>query len=317
MGKSKKKDKRIWLKLIEYGNIHSLAKNMLKEVDTSIEEIGKAHPDSHSTSVRRALRWDKYRFIGTAQRAAMQLGIRNCSEYASKYKQDLRLPSSPDKFYRENWDWWKIFLDTGDHFHTTYMETVEAIKRISPKPTSIEDYKDHRKQDKKLPSRPDLAYLDKWWVNWNIFLWTKSHALQITYEVAQSIAMNLDITSSTQYKRRCKEDWRLPSQPNKSFQPNWVNWATFLKKKIIQRHLTLNAASLATMMDKRITSSYTYEQYYSHNPWLPRFPARTYKQEWQSWEHFLGKNYNPKRVEVEKTGFHATSAHFNRKTKDC
>uniref|UniRef100_UPI0015F3846D integrase repeat-containing protein n=1 Tax=Vibrio sp. B1FIG11 TaxID=2751177 RepID=UPI0015F3846D len=52
-----------------------------------------------------------YATINQASKAAIGLGIQSKQEYQQRYKEDERLPSSPNKAYANDWVDWFSFLD--------------------------------------------------------------------------------------------------------------------------------------------------------------------------------------------------------------
>jgi len=107
-----------------------------------------------------------------AQQAAQKLKIRSSIEYSVIRKAfDLRLPSSPELAYKEQWISWYEFLGTQDpsqNLYANYLLAKQATKKFNF--TCASDYVARYKLlDKKLPSTPKRKYKNDW-VSWQDFL---------------------------------------------------------------------------------------------------------------------------------------------------
>ncbi len=270
-------------------------------------------PNSERQSLIETRNWLKYAHIWTAQKIALMLGINSYRDYWTRYLLDPHLPADPAKFYLETWDWWWAFLNK--QLYETYLEALLAVRRLKWKPKSISEYETFRNLDPGLPSRPDILYKDKWWVDWNTFLWKKWWVSFLTYESAKKVVEVLWIRSSTEYFRRRWENSWLPGKPTESYSWKWwVDWGKFLNKEKVNHYTNIEDAATATQKIHIITSSSTYEKYHKINPRLPRFPRKTYKNKWIGWEKFLGKNYKPSITNnTQSTWFYKTARYFNSK----
>ncbi|MCT6701305.1 integrase repeat-containing protein, partial [Rheinheimera sp. 4Y26] len=109
-----------------------------------------------------------------------------------------------------------------------------------------------------------------------------------TLAEASQATIVLGITTSPEYKRRYKEDPRLPAHPDVVYKAEWQGWLHFLDKSKEPFYRTLTEASQATIA-LGITTRAEYNQRYKEDPRLPAVPNAVYKAEWQGWPHFLGK----------------------------
>ncbi len=100
-----------------------------------------------------------------AGRAAVKLEIKSYSQYRKKYKQDNKLPSNPNIYYKD-FPGWIIFLEKkSKNFYSTWQEASRATMRLGIK--SVRQYRKKYKQDNRLPSNPDIYYKD--FPSWVIF----------------------------------------------------------------------------------------------------------------------------------------------------
>src|SRR5690554_8033595 len=114
----------------------------------------------------------KYATLAEASEAAQRLGFKRLAGYRKGYQQDPKLPSSPHKFYAEDWEDWYSFLGTerpGEKY-VTLAEASEAAQRLG-----LETYAEYQKgyqQDPKLPARPRQYYAEDW-EDWHSFFGTE------------------------------------------------------------------------------------------------------------------------------------------------
>ena len=86
-------------------------------------------------------------------------------EYQQTYKQNSRLPSSPDQYYgKRAWECigtWKGFLGTG--IYPTIEEAAIAVQALDPVPKTMPEYRQTYKQNSRLPSYPRRYYgIEAW-----------------------------------------------------------------------------------------------------------------------------------------------------------
>ena len=101
-----------------------------------------------------------------------ELGIKSRSEYKKQYKQDLKLPSTPDEVYaNKGWVSSTVFFGGEEKDFYTYQEACARVRELGIKSQS--QYYIRYKEDSRLPSAPDKIYLDKGWVSWTVFFGKK------------------------------------------------------------------------------------------------------------------------------------------------
>ncbi|MDF1496915.1 MAG: integrase repeat-containing protein [Patescibacteria group bacterium] len=220
-----------------------------------------------------------------ASAASQNLGIESRDEYKKRYKEDPRLPSNPNGFYKTEWQGWTAFLgEEVRDFYPTEAEATVAVLKLRIK-TSLEYIKRY-KEDPRLPSNPAKTYKTDW-RGWPAFLGEEAKVFYPTYAEASVAARNLRFIAKDEYCTLYKKDPRLPSNPQLFYKSDWQGWRSFLGTGFYE---TLEEASSATQK-LGIGMSKEYIKRYKEDPRLPSSPDRVYKSEWQGWRFFLGTNY--------------------------
>ena len=100
---------------------------------------------------------DCYETYEEAAKAAIALGITINRRYRVRYKEDPRLPSSPELTYAgKGWDNWDLFLGIK---YCSYRAAVECISEIKPPIRTLADFSKARKDQKpklKIPAKPTI-----------------------------------------------------------------------------------------------------------------------------------------------------------------
>ncbi|MEZ8778955.1 VPA1269 family protein [Vibrio splendidus] len=219
-----------------------------------------------------------------ASEAVIGLGILSQSEYRLRYKEDERLPSTPNQVYAADWVDWSSFLNKEKRsVYSTYEEACEAAIGLSIQSQS--EYRLRYKDDERLPSNPYRVYAADW-VDWFSFLDKEKRSLYPTHAEASEAAIGLRIQSQSEYKQRYKEDERLPSTPSQVYAADWVDWFSFLDIKKCSWYPTYAEASEAAI-GLGIQSVQGYSQRYKDDERLPSNPKQVYADDWTNWIHFL------------------------------
>ncbi|WPC73946.1 gamma-mobile-trio integrase GmtZ [Vibrio porteresiae] len=225
-----------------------------------------------------------YSTYAEASEAAIGLGIQSFLEYKQRYKEDERLPASPNTLYAADWVDWFSFLDKAKRsLYSTYAEASEAAIGLGIQ--SLLEYKQRYKEDERLPASPNQVYAADW-VDWFSFLDKDKRSFYSTYAEASEAAIGLGIQSSPEYKQRYKEDECLPANPNQIYAADWVDWFSFLDKAQRSLYSTYAEASEAAI-GLGIQSSHEYKQRYKEDERLPANPSQVYAADWVDWIHFL------------------------------
>jgi len=109
-----------------------------------------------------------------------------------------------------------------------------------------------------------------------------------TYDEASQAVKKLKIRTAREYKRRYKEDSRLPGNPYKFYADQWVSWPHFLRggnKKGIELYSLIEAMVATRKLGIKTRAEYF--RRYKEDSRLPSEPHRFYKNEWVSWPSFL------------------------------
>ncbi|MFT5179859.1 MAG: superfamily II DNA or RNA helicase [Candidatus Paceibacteria bacterium] len=228
-----------------------------------------------------------YPTVEEASKATRYLKINTTKEYHSRYKDNERLPSNPQKTYRLGWISWNDFLGKQPKdFYPNLVEASKAVQYLDIK--THDEYKKRYKEDKRLPSCPDKVYKSEW-KDWYYFFLGKEKSFYPTLAEASKVATEMEIKDNIDYKKRYKEDERLPSNPNETYKSEWKGYPSFLGKEPKKLYSTIAEASVSAI-SLRIKSSNEYFKMHGEDEMLPYEPFNVYKTEWKGWKKFLGKS---------------------------
>lgn len=100
-----------------------------------------------------------------AQAVCLEMGVKNSTEYYTRYQEDPKLPSTPSMTYASiGWTDWYEFLGNERSPYYSYAEAQLVCRTMGIK-NSIE-YSVRYQEDPRLHSAPDRAYMDCGWTNW-------------------------------------------------------------------------------------------------------------------------------------------------------
>ncbi len=222
-----------------------------------------------------------YPTLAEASKAAQKLGIKTAREYRACYKDDPYLPSNPLGTYLKEWISWPEFLGTVRDYYSTLAEASKAAQTLGIK--KYDEYCKRYKEDPRLPLDPRDKY-PKEWNSWPEFLGT-ARDYYSTLAKASKAAQTLGIKTSSEYKKRYREDPRLPSRLSKKYSKEWVSWPDFLGT-VVEYSTLVEASKAAQLLGIKIWAEY--RKRYKEDPLLPSDPLKTYPKEWISWPEFLG-----------------------------
>ena len=238
-----------------------------------------------------------YETVEEASEATIKLGILTAPEYSIRYKEDPRLPSSPNRRYKDTWvkfGKWRMFFSRFV-FYKTIEEASEATIKLGI--FSSEEYISRYKEDPKLTCSPARVYAEQWidFGRWKGFFGRDAFYDKI--EEASAAVVKLGIKNVRDYRERYKEDPQLPSCPDLIYKEQWGdndNWNSFLSRidtisiKSNQEYKTMTEASIAAIK-LGITTANNYQKKYKEDPRLPSTPSRKYKSEWKGFNYFIGR----------------------------
>lgn len=251
-----------------------------------------------------------YTSFSAASKAARKLKIKTSHQYVLNYRRDSKLPSTPYRFYSDEWTGWPAFLGTNRtflkksksfHRYETIEQAKIAARSLNVK--SASDYYKKRNKDPLLPYYPNHYYLEEW-KGWRSFLGTEKISKAVEPQLykllsqAKRATRELGIKSTKQYRERHMLNSRLPANPETIYISDWKGWPHFLGIATPQSgpifYKTLTEASTAA---KRLgaTSARNYIKLYKKDPRLPSNPSAYYKNNWKDWETFLGVKNNKHR----------------------
>ena len=130
-----------------------------------------------------------------ASAAAIKLGIKTKVDYAEKYAEDPRLPSSPAYAYSD-FPRWRVFLGGKDRNFYTYKKASRVVQRMGI--TSGPQYQERKGEDKRLPGDPPSVYKDVW-QGWPIFFGEEPRETCRTWRIAARIAKEAGVDTKEDY----------------------------------------------------------------------------------------------------------------------
>ena len=93
------------------------------------------------------------------------------------------------------------------------------------------EYRKRYKEDPRLTSIPYSTYKGKGWINFHEFLGRETSDLYPTYEEAKQAVNKLKISIFPEYRKRHKEDPRLPYNPYRTYEgKGWIDAYDFFGK---------------------------------------------------------------------------------------
>lgn len=224
----------------------------------------------------------RYRTMSEASEAVIRIGIRSFNDYGARYRLDSMLPSQPHVLYSSEWKNWAFFLKVdnskkvGRGKYETFEEFVSAVDKLGV--TSMGEYSLRYKEDPKLPSNGDRIYKKNWGdclIGRGIRRRYKGYS---TWQEAKSAAARYRFTTSTEYKKGCSVDERLPTTPRVKYK-DFPGWNTFL---IPDNYHCLEDVRCAVKI-LCIKNSVDYKNIRKEYSSLPAHPERVFMDEWIDW----------------------------------
>ncbi|MEZ8636977.1 VPA1269 family protein [Vibrio cyclitrophicus] len=171
--------------------------------------------------------------------------------------------------------------------YSTFLEAKVAVQRLKIKTQG--EYKKRYKEDPCLPSVPYHVYREHW-IDWYDFTGRERPVdLYPTIGEAKAAIKTLGIVSSTEYKKRHKEDPHLPSNPQRCYKNEWVDMYDYLSKEPpVDLYPTL-AEAKAAVQHLKIKTHGEYRKRYKEDPRLSLNADKVYQEQWLDWYDFFGK----------------------------
>jgi superfamily II DNA or RNA helicase len=221
-----------------------------------------------------------------ASAAAIKLGIKTKVDYAEKYADDPRLPSSPPYAYSD-FPKWRVFLGGKNRNFYTYKKASRVVQRMGIK--TQPQYDERKKEDERLPGYPPDVYKDVW-QGWPIFFGEEPREICRTWRIAARIAKEAGVDTKEDYLLLCDKDNRLPRDPWTAFK-DFPGWPSFFKRKSRQfKQNPYKTWKQAARAAKKLgaTTCALYQELRHKDPRLYADPIRVYK-DCPDWNTFLGK----------------------------
>ncbi len=284
---------------IELGisNFPDYKKNHKKDskLPANLSEFYNDMPTSNVFFQKYYLTWRE------ASEAAISLGIKNSTEYRTKYLLDSKLPSNPNAFY-PNFPGYPTFLKfkkpnvrkaeakksktEKPKYYSKWQQASKAAKKLEIK--SQRKYKLLYKKDTMLPVSPETYYEN--FPGYGKFLGTNRLGNQkkyMTWAQAKRAMKKHGLLGleGKVYRRKYKKDPMLPCDLHKKY-PNFPGFPNLQNKE--KKYSTWQQASRASII-LGIKLEKEYNLKYKKDERLPSSPY-TYYKNFPGWKKFLGKN---------------------------
>ncbi|WP_339535528.1 gamma-mobile-trio integrase GmtZ [Pseudomonas hunanensis] len=221
-----------------------------------------------------------------ARDACIRMKITTVADYHKRRKEDPRLPSDPQDYYKQDWRGHLYYTGQAEVTFYNHEEAKSAAQRLGI--TTAAEYAALYKKDFRLPSRPDIEYaLD--WKGWNDFL--DKELKYPDYFEAREIAKSYGFRSANDYRETCLSiDPRFYAAPQLAYK-EWNGWDDYLGLRREKLYGYEQARDL--VRNKGVTGSTEYQRLRAEYPRLPSVPDCTYKKYWHGWPYFLGLAQKP------------------------
>lgn len=225
-----------------------------------------------------------------AGQAAQKLGIANYAQYRERCKEDPRLPTNPNQFYK-NFPGFDVFLGKGPKAkkYPTWQQSARVAKKLGI--NTQEQYFANCWKDPRLYRAPHEAYPD--FPGYTVFLGKEVKEFYSTCKQASKAAKALNLSSRSEYEANHEKDSRLPSNPKRVY-ADFPGWGVFLgtgRKLVLNPYKTYEEASRAAQKLK-VKNRGQYKEKRHLDSRLPAQPYETYASVWKKndgWFGFLGK----------------------------
>ncbi len=256
-----------------------------------------------------------YLDFSQARKLVRNLNIKSTTEWKIFCKSNEKpnnIPTAPDQIYKnKGWMGWGDFLgnDYVKYFEKSHASFIKARKIARELGlNNLREwnvYRQNNKNDKRIPSNPQLAYKE-FWKGWGDFLGNSNESLKfkkyLSFEEARDFVQNQKIGTVSQWKQFIKQN-KLPIGIPKSLNlvyknKGWNGYGDFFGTGAIAPHQMVyrefNEAKFF-VQSLKLKSSTEWNKFAktSHKPIdIPNAPhlCRQYKNDWKDWGDFLGTN---------------------------
>lgn len=248
-----------------------------------------------------------------AKQKVKALGITKKEDYKEYFSasKPLDLPSNPNKVYEKEWVGWGDFLGkkqrhlSHDKKWYNFAQAKKIIKKLK-----LKNQKEWQVLTKKglpqgIPSVPERVYKDQW-KGWGDFLGNGNKSnhqkknLYPTFKQAKNFLKNKEISSVRKYVEFIKSkecSLTLPYHPERAYKSEWKDWGDYLShgrtsNNILNAKMVNYDAAKNYLKNKKLSTRNAYRKFIDSSDCkkiLPKDPAKTYRDQWESWGIFLGK----------------------------
>lgn len=172
--------------------------------------------------------------------AVFRMGVKNSTHFErlrAENKIPVEIPARPDMYYRDEWNSWKSFLETGDKLNRqgaqptlrfSYDLLKATMRRLAI--TNQEDYYkallDGRLPDY-APEDPQAEFPDEF-EGWKLFL--AEELTYVSFSEAKRFIRRYQLKNSFEWRNFCREGLRpkfIPSLPDRVYS-EFTTWEDFL-----------------------------------------------------------------------------------------
>ncbi len=234
--------------------------------------------------------------------------------YQAHYKQDPRLPATPDSHY-DNFTSWSEFLGKKNCYPTAKEALTRFKTLIGGAEPTILAYAAIRSIDEKLPIDPVKSY---GLPNWSSFLCQRFY--KTWQEASQAACKIVPVQEQTRtgYSKYYKQDPELHSNPDKHY-PDFPCWDVFFGRDVVEKYTLMEARAFCR--ERELWTRTEYNKNHKNNKRLPSNPSSHYG--FDSYKDFLNLQYwsleevkqycQEKRI--SRIGKYKEHAHLNPKLK--
>ena len=279
---------------------------------TKINVLTKVNEEEFNKSIQLKV-WDRvafgnYRSYEEAKNYVKPLKLKSVNEWfkvvrLKKIPQDI--PIAAHTYYKKigKWTNWGDFL--GDNVKTSrpvYLSYEKAKKFL--KKLKIKNQKEFGKLCRNgtiprfIPRNPYRIYSDKF-EGIELFLGyeKKSSIKWLSYNQAKKIVRKLDIKSIKDwniiYQKKIKKKYLIPQSPQISYKKIWKGWFDFTGNEIVaNKDLYKNKLPFKKVKEfVRLNNINSKDEWYKLKlpTNIPRSVDRLYKDEWNGWHKFFGR----------------------------
>lgn len=235
------------------------------------------------------------------------LGLKNqkeLREWSSSGERPSNIPSSPARTYPKQFrgdnDWIGAQSQAHKGERRSFNDARAYARSLNLKSKNEwEKWKKEGRRPFDVPGSPRNTYKNEW-KGWGDWLGTGNKQPQqveyLPFEEARTFARSLGLKSSGEWEHYCKSGRKpenIPAQPKAKYKnAGWVGMSDWLGNGRTSRldYLTFeDAKKLASEL--KIQSGAEWRRFWHEGRLksVPCYPNQTYREKWQGWPHFLGR----------------------------